>query len=76
MTTQTDKKENTTPVKTKKVSELITSLTYMKETFGDLDVVVVFEADGKVTQGGTIWVNYNGNVTPDKDDISIQNFPY
>jgi hypothetical protein len=68
-----------------KVSDLIKSLKYMQDTYGDLPVNISIATDtnfGKPSEKEIItceefWVNYEQHTKPERhDEIGILNFPY
>lgn len=59
-----------------KVSQMITSLEYMMNTYGDLDVIVSLDnEDGDVIRDDSIVISYIGTGKT-HGEIGIQNFQY
>jgi hypothetical protein len=63
-----------------KVSEMISELLAMEKTYGDLDVCVSLEVNrdmekGQIVSEENLTFSYN-QMSEEKEEIGIQNFPY
>lgn len=59
-----------------KISEMIKTLKYIEENGGDLNIVLVYSADEKVTQDEKIFFSEVHNGPGEPGELHIQNFPY
>ena len=58
-----------------KISKLIENLKYMKESYGDLKVILSYSKDKEITSDENIHFSYDQRPGM-ADECSIQNFPY
>lgn len=58
-----------------KISELIRGLEYTKNEYGDLEVSLTVEHEGKLFYDDDIFIGYE-QYENSNDEINLRNFPY